>query len=307
VTPTLIPSVGVVVVAYRSATTIGDCLSSCLDDDAVAAVVVIDNADEPACRQIVDAVAGTDPRVRYATLGNVGFARGCNEGVARLPAVDVVAFVNPDVCLHRPLGELATYLESTGATIVSARLLTAGDPAHLNARPHTSWPRELVGAVVGRDRAYRLPSATRSAPEGQPLRVSQPDGALMLLRRHDFDALGGFDDRFELYYDDVDLAARAERLAGSVLVNRTWGSHVGGVSSAAASQMAYCAGTVSRVRYLAKRYGRPVGSAAAGAVAVVEFGVRSATRRREGQSARNAALGMQVRELRAPLSVAVLR
>lgn len=292
--------------AYRSADTIADCLVPLLADPAVASVVVIDNADDADCRRVVDGIAQDDPRVRYAALGNIGFARGCNEGVARLDRTDVVAFVNPDVSLSRGLGELAAYLETTRATIVSARLLTGADPGHLNARPHTSWSRELAGALVGRDRAYRLPAATRSAPEDEAVRVSQPDGALMLLRRTDFDQLGGFDERFELYYEDVDLAARAERLGGSVLVKRTWGTHLGGASQATAAQMAFCAITVSRVRYLAKRYGRPVGSVAAGAVALAEFAVRSATRRREGQPARNAALVMQAHELRRPRSVAVL-
>jgi hypothetical protein len=72
--------------------------------------------------------------------------------------------------------------------------------------------------------------------------------------------------------------------------------------------MAYCAKTVSRARYFEKHYGNGLGvKIYLVALGVLEFGVRSATRRREGQSARLRALHLQLCEVTHPGTVQVLK
>jgi GT2 family glycosyltransferase len=96
----------------------------------------------------------------------------------------------------------------------------------------------------------------RTAPKGIFERVPQIDGSLMLIPIPEYRALGGFDERFELYFEDVDLCRRANRRNGCHLFLQEWGLHVGGASFAVAGASPFVTLRVSRVRYLLKWYGK---------------------------------------------------
>ena len=241
--------------AYRSASLIGQCLEGILSDPRVECVVV-DNAAESGTADIVAAAAATSGgRVAYVDPGaNLGYSRACNLGVQRLrSAVDYVAIVNPDVRLEVKFSEvLAPGDLPHDWTIVSGCLATdGGSAACSNGRPLVTIRRELAKALRG-SRAYRR---TEPAGPSSPVQVGQLDGALLILRSGDWSRLGGFDERFELYYEDVDLCARANNLSGCWMVGREWGHHAGGASFAASGGRAYVALRVSRVRYLRKWFG----------------------------------------------------
>jgi GT2 family glycosyltransferase len=292
-------SVGVVVVAYRSATTVTACVRSCLADPRVTAVVVVDNAADGATELAVIEVA--DPRLAYRRSANVGFAAGCNLGVAELPAdVTWIAFVNPDVELERPLSALVSRPEVATAAVVGAHVESPRSPGVPSARPAVSLRRELAKAVVG-SRAYATKRSGDSA-----MRVAQVSGALLLVRRDDLERLGGFDERFELYYEDVDLCMRAAGLGGCLFVPIRWGRHVGGASAATANGAAYVAGRVSRMRYLRKHRPGPLTEVSLGVMAVIEAVTRSVARGAEGRRGRADALRAEWREWRTPGSVRAL-
>ncbi|MGZ4519069.1 MAG: glycosyltransferase [Mycobacteriaceae bacterium] len=295
--------VGVVIVAFNSSATIGACIASCLTDPAVSALVVVDNSLEEECRRVVDRIAERDERVQYRGGSNIGFSRGCNSGAQAVMPAEYIAFVNPDVELTRRLSDLIPHLARSGSTIVSGILRTPGRAHLLNARPLPSIGRELVGAFVGNTRAYAVRSPDTQGPY---LTVGQVAGALMLIRCEDFVRLGGFDERYELYYDDVDLSRRARESGGSVLVLQEWGVHHGGVSSGSVSQLAYCVGAVSRARYFHKWLGPWRSAAMVVVLSLAEFVMRTVTRQGEGDRARLRALRMQLQELRQPGSVRVL-
>jgi GT2 family glycosyltransferase len=270
-------------------------------------VVVVDNASDQVCRGIVEAIGSQDSRVVYLATDNLGFSRGCNFGVERLGYCETIAFINPDVEVTRSLGELASRLQESKCAIVSGRLLDPEYPSRVNARPLVSIGREFLGALVGRDRAYAVRSISSVPSYEQEVEVGQVAGAMLLISARDFAILRGFDEQFELYYDDVDLSARALKLGGSLLINEEWGIHHGGASAASVPGLAYCVVTVSRVRYLRKRYGeRVLTSVGVAAIACVEFMSRMVSRRSEGQAARLQAFRLQMRELRNPGSVRVL-
>jgi GT2 family glycosyltransferase len=293
-------AIGVVVVAYRSAPTIAGCVRSCLADPDVAAVVVVDNSVDAATENAVRQAGGD--RVHYRASPNLGFAVGCNAGAAELP-VDVtwVAFVNPDVELERPLSDLVHRPEVATACVVGAHVESPRSPGVPSARPAVTVWRELVKAASG-SRAYAM------EPLGdRPVRVDQVSGALLLVRRRDLAQLGGFDERFELYYEDVDLCARAAELGGCVFVPTRWGRHAGGASAATAGERAYVAGRVSRMRYLRKHRPGVLTEAALGAMAGLEAVTRSLARGAEGRRGRVEGLRAQWREWRVPGSVRALR
>ena len=209
----------VVVVAYRSAALIAACLRPLLADPGVAHVVVVDNSSDPATEQVCRELVDQAGRLRYETMPNVGYARAVNAGAARRGAGTThVAVLNPDVALTRPLSELVRRTSGLPLTIVSGLLDQGG--GCLNVRPMASLRRELLTAVVG-SRAYRVTEVR--GERGTLHQVPQIDGSLMVLPVDEFNALGGLDERFELYFEDVDLCRRANARLGCWVVTEVLG------------------------------------------------------------------------------------
>jgi GT2 family glycosyltransferase len=126
-----------------------------------------------------------------------------------------------------------------------------------------------------------------------------------MARRDFLVELDGFDERFELYFEDVDLCERA-RMQGSVLMDtRLYGHHAGGASSKQVGAKSFCVYRISRARYFRKRWHR-WGSPAAILVAVLELVFRSLTLQPEGWATRARALRLTLREVAKPGSVQVL-
>ncbi|GAA1966059.1 hypothetical protein GCM10009817_02330 [Terrabacter lapilli] len=292
--------VSVVIVAYKSAETIEDCVRACATDPAVAAVVVVDNSSDEMTKAIVSKLGRSNPAVSYVANSNEGFSKGCNlgarHGAAKAP---VLAFINPDVFISKSLRPLAQRALHGG--IVGGDIVPTLNYPWLSCRPLPSRIREAVKAVVG-PAVYRQKAGVR----GDWRRVGQLMGALLVINVEVFKRLGGFDERFELYYEDVDICERASQYGGCTLHTETYGLHVGGVSSSASSGRAYVAGRISRIRYWRKR-GETGTDAYLALLAVIEFVARSVARRSEGQGARRSALSLQFEELRRPGSVTVLR
>jgi N-acetylglucosaminyl-diphospho-decaprenol L-rhamnosyltransferase len=291
------PDIAVVVVAYRSASTLADCLTSLLADPN-ARVTVVDNSGDARTRDLCAHVAATYPdRLTYDDPGlNLGYAKACNRGLAALAPRDLVAIVNPDVFLGRTLSELAALPEFRRGDMIAGRLRSPDSESALNARPGVSIAREIGKALVG-TRAYR--ETALIVPDGHVHEVEQLDGALLLLQAGTWQDLGGFDERFELYYEDVDLCARVRRTGRCLLANSPWGAHIGGHSFRGSNGRAFVALRVSRTRY-AMKWWRPLALARSSAllIAAVEWLTRSVTRQAEGKATRALAFRRVVEELR---------
>lgn len=205
--------VDVVVVAYNSADVLRECVGPLADVPGLN-VVVIDNASPDASLESV-----ADLPVDAVRAGrNGGFAAGCNLGIARGDA-PYVLLLNPDAAMTvADVDALVRVLDEEPAVGMVAPLILDADgrPAPSLRRfprlrstyaqalflhrlaPRASWTDELV-----RDpEAYRRP--------GSPEWVS---GACMLIRRSVLEQVGGLDERFFLYCEDIDLCART-RAAG---------------------------------------------------------------------------------------------
>lgn len=281
----------VVVVAYRSSAYIRDCLEPLLRDARVESLIVIDNsadsATEAACEPWV-----RNPRFEYVANSNVGYAAACNLGFARRPGKPAfVAYVNPDVVLIRPLSELAKLAEQATGTVFSAHLEQGLGTNH---RPMVSLQRELLSAVAG-SRAYGL-QGVESGSDARFIDVPQIDGSLLLVPMTEAERLGGFDERFELYYEDVDYCRRANDRLGCKLWSETWGSHKAGSSFAMGGDSPFVVLRVSRLRYLQKWFGLR-GLLLGLAIGLIETIVRSATGYAPSRRALGRSLTAQFREV----------
>jgi GT2 family glycosyltransferase len=141
--------------------------------------------------------------------GNHGFARAVNEG-CRLSRGQWLLLLNPDVNVPPGFVESALALadrltaEEPRTGIIGFQLRNADGTRQLSCGPFPTLWRTLAGLLRPRSRRkYHLRPARRRC------RVAWVTGCCLLVRRDCLRDLGGLDDRFFLYYEDVDLCRRA--------------------------------------------------------------------------------------------------
>ncbi|MCW2571545.1 MAG: glycosyltransferase [Frankiales bacterium] len=235
----------VCIVAYRNEDTI-EALIESLRRVPDATVAVHDNGPgagtlDVAARAARD--AGIPFRGEECPDGNCGFGAGCNRLVASSAATDVL-FLNPDARVeHWPPG-LAARSRIVGALVQSPD----GTPTH-------------VWGTARRLRDEMRLRWLRQQPQA-PTGTGYVSGAAMLVGRECFNELGGFDEGFFMYYEDIDLCTRANEHGVPVVLDPAWvvrhegGHSVGG--SAEALTRAHLTSYASGRRYHAKR-GHPRG------------------------------------------------
>lgn len=177
--------------------------------------VVVDNASSDGSGS---AVASFAPNARLLRNDrNVGFARAVNQGLAMTTA-PLVLIMNPDCRLAAgAMRALETELTAhPGCAIAGPRILNPDGSVQGSARGD---PDMLTG-LFGRSTLLRrtLPNASiskRNVVSGEDLRggerslvVDWISGACMLARREALQHVGGFDERYFLYWEDADLCKR---------------------------------------------------------------------------------------------------
>lgn len=223
--------VGVVVVTFQSARTIRRCLDLLLASDPVVRIVVIDNASDDGTLDLLRDFSERDERITVVrNSDNRGFAAACNQGASAL-ATPWVAFINPDCYVQSgALERLVRHgLQRAGAGMLGVNLVDEEGRPDPAARRRDPSLRELLDRRGRRDDLY-----LGRDPNAELQEVEAVSGALMLMPVGLFLQLGGFDERFRLHVEDLDLCRRTREAGYEVLVaNDITVLHVGGESSRA--------------------------------------------------------------------------
>src|SRR5580704_13886514 len=251
--PAVLPDIAAVIVTYNSAHVIGDLLDSLPKalDGLSADVVVVDNGSSDGTAELV-AVLGTCRVVRSA---NVGYAGGINRGVREAAPAQAILVLNPDVRLHPgSLPPLLAVLREPRVGIAAPRVVTPEGDLHLSLRREPTLPRALgltkTRLAVFSEYVHGPSAYTR------PCTVDWALGAALLMSRECYEALGGWDETYFLYYEETDLALRA-RDAGLLTryEPRSVAVHIGGQSGR--SHRTHAMQIVNRVRLYRRRHGAP--------------------------------------------------
>jgi len=206
------PELSVVIVSYRCGALLDECLVSLAANraDVDMQVEVVDNASGD------DTVAVSRRHAWVTTTAlddNVGFARANNLAMDRARGRAVLV-LNPDTVV--PPGALRACLDELwrdpSVGVLTPRLVDRD--GRLDRRCHRGFPTlwSSFCYFTTLDRVFRGPRSRRYTlghlPETEAADVEAVSGAFMLMPRDAMVAVGGFDEQFFMYAEDIDLSLR---------------------------------------------------------------------------------------------------
>lgn len=209
------PAVAVVVPHFR-----GDVLHRCLgsvaaDDDAPTCEIVVVE-DGPGDEAVLRTARERFPAVRFVkTKGETGFGAACNAGIASTTA-PLIVVLNNDVELRR--GSLAAFVRAAAehpeAAIFEAKVGSPAEPTRLDYAGAAGGLLDWLGHPFAHGRLFDVVEE-ECGQFDQVGEIFLACGVAMAVRRADFDDAGGFDPRFRMHMEEIDLARRL-RLRGRV-------------------------------------------------------------------------------------------
>ena len=183
-------------------------------------IVVVDNASVDGS---ADAVRALSPGVSLlANRTNLGFGRAANQGF-RKTSGEYVLVLNPDVTVAAgALQKMVQFMDiNRDVGLLLPKLLNADGSVQSSCRTFYTIPvlllrRTPLGAIFRDTRSVRL----HLMADWDHTEVREVDwglGAAMLLRRSAFGQEAPFDERFFIYFEDVDLCIRLKESGWKVV------------------------------------------------------------------------------------------
>ena len=178
----------------------------------VSSVIIVDNVSVDDSLARVKALTGLPFQLHIIRNSeNRGFGAACNQGAA-LAQSDYLLFLNPDTRLfeHSLSVPLAFMQRPENADVGIVGIQLVDEHNHI-ARSCARFPSLgiFLAQVFGVNRLPWLRHLTQFMVEWShdtTQQVNQVMGAFFLIRRSLFDSLGGFDERFFVYLEEVDLS-----------------------------------------------------------------------------------------------------
>jgi len=209
---------------------------------------LVDNADTPALQETLLSLLDTlpTPAMPYTPRlisghGNVGFGRGHNLVIERVPAnpEDFYLVLNPDVFLAPDtLVKGLTWLSTHPQSVAVAPAVQNGDGDTVSACKRFPSVLDFLLRGFAPARVKMLFRRRLDHYEMADLPVDKPtedipviSGCFMLFRHAPLQSLNGFDPGYFLYFEDFDLSIRAHQLGTLSYVPSMNITHLGGHSA----------------------------------------------------------------------------
>ncbi|GAA4187922.1 glycosyltransferase family 2 protein [Gryllotalpicola kribbensis] len=204
-------ALAVVTVSYHSQGALRELVGSLARSELVpTATIVVDNARDDGLD-----LPTLDGLEVVAAPTNLGYGGGINFGARRLPqSVEWILITNPDVTFteHAISTLLAVASEQPDAGAVGPRVLESDGETYPSARELPSLRTGIGHALFANvwlgnpwTRRYR---GENRVTTGTWRETGWLSGSCLLVRRSAFEAIGGFDESYFMYFEDVDLGAR---------------------------------------------------------------------------------------------------
>lgn len=205
----------IVIVNWNSGDLLSECIKSiqlsCGYSKEAWAIVVVDNGSTD---NSLEKVADVQDIYLIRAERNLGFGKACNLGVSACKS-EFILFLNPDATVYEStILSALKYMREPGQIRVGICGVQLeddfGEITHSCTRFPGPW--NFLAHSVGFDRPFpKLGHFMNYWDHDQTRKVDHVIGAFFLVRRQLFDILGGFDERFFLYLEDLDFSYRASK------------------------------------------------------------------------------------------------
>ncbi|HEX2911993.1 MAG TPA: glycosyltransferase [Chloroflexia bacterium] len=260
-----LPDVSIIIVSYNVASLLADCLNSLIKrpaDGLNIEIIVVDNASADGSP---DLVRQNFPEVKLvANQYNYGFPRGCNQGLRRARG-RYLFFLNPDAALEAgSLQKLVGFMEKQPRAGIVAPLVRYPDGSLQPNRRRFPGPALafVESTILERYRPFRnLPALRRfKFSDVSPEQAHEVDwivGAAFLVRREVIEAIGGLDERYFMYSEELDFCRRAKEQGWQIWYEPAAAAvHQEGQSSKQDVPARHINFHTSKLSYYRKFYGR---------------------------------------------------
>lgn len=214
----MVPTLDIIIVNWNARWLLYECLESIEKAERVEfeleRVVVVDNASTDGSLSGLEKIDLPLHIIRNSV--NRGFAVACNQG-AKASRADYLLFLNPDTRLSRDtLVKTVSFMEEPRNQLIGILGVK-----HIDERGNANvscarFPtlRVLFGKITGLSKLIPTTFQPHLIPTSElshSMEVDQVIGAFFLVRKRLFDELKGFDERYFVYFEEVDFSLEAKR------------------------------------------------------------------------------------------------
>lgn len=228
----------IIIVSFNNGPELFDCINSCLNSASCGEIIIVNNGNGVDFYDDLVGFASQRPQIHlFDSKTNIGFGAACNSG-AKNAKFDALAFLNPDAVLKS--GALDKILQTLGA---NEKAIIGGLLLDENGKEQTGPRRgelNIVSALLS------FSKIAKPMPKGgflrdfnqnrEPLPVDTKEvqtisGAFFAIRKSDFLSINGFDERYFIHVEDIDICKRHRNSGGKVFFEpRAIAIHIGGAS-----------------------------------------------------------------------------
>lgn len=213
--------ISVIMVSYMTGPALMEAITAVLADRDIHELIVVDNGNTESARARLSELTAKRNRVRFLQgQGNIGFARACNYG-ANLATGHYLLFLNPDAIIAKGAArQLAKAGDGLMEPWITGGLLRdEKGREQRGARRRALTPLSaLVSFVPFLEIIPGLQSIHRETDPLplQPIQMETVSGACLMTDRPCFEKMGGFDERYFLHVEDIEICRRARQMGGQV-------------------------------------------------------------------------------------------
>ena len=212
--------ISVIMVSYMTGPALHESIRSVMKDEDIFELILVDNGNTVAARQSIAKVVEKYDNIRLLQgHGNIGFGKACNYG-AQLARGEYFLFLNPDALISKGA---ARNLANCGKNLTSP-WIAGGMLKDVNGKEQRGGRRGRLtpmSAIVSFSPLHKLPFLKSIHREHDPLPKEPQNyptvsGACLMMDRHSFESVGGFDENYFLHVEDIDLCKRTREAGGEI-------------------------------------------------------------------------------------------
>ena len=226
----------VIIVNYNTGELLKLAIDAALDNDVVNEIFVVDNDSKD---HSMDLIEETERVKKIYRTKNYGFASSCNFGAA-LASTETLVFLNPDCIVEKnTFIELLTELQSHDKAGIVGCLVNNPDGSEQRAsRRRLPTLFRAVKTFTGIEKLAKYCHCfvgVNLNHQPMPVEVKKVEaisGAFIMIKNAVFKSINGFDDKFKLHFEDLDLFKRTINSGYEILFNpQVTVTHYQGTSS----------------------------------------------------------------------------